>query len=100
MNASGTTKILISSCASGLCGKVAWRGKAPGQNELQIGATILAALNKTNKPRVWKGKNRRAGNRQLYTAYVTLEGKNRLLLESCAIGGQLCDKEVWTRSTL
>jgi uncharacterized protein (DUF2147 family) len=83
-------KVRIEPCGQNLCGYTV-EGNAGGN-----GKQVLIDM-KPGKGNVWNGKIHDVKNGGIYTSNISLQGRNALRVEGCAMGGMLCGGQTWAR---
>ncbi|MBA3669799.1 MAG: DUF2147 domain-containing protein [Sphingomonas sp.] len=101
-NPSKDVIIAIAPCGERLCGKVEWatpQAQADARKGIAnlIGADLLTGLSPSGANR-WKGKLFVPDRKLRVTAKLSLDAADQLKVAGCAIGGMLCDSQVWTRA--
>ena len=101
-NPSKDVIIAIAPCGERLCGKVEWatpQAQADARKGIAnlIGADLLTSLSPSGDNR-WKGKLFVPDRKLRVTAKLSLDGADQLKVAGCAVGGMLCDSQVWTRA--
>lgn len=103
INPAKSVIIDIAPCREARCGIVQWasdKAKADAADNVPdlVGTTLLSELAPASSTQ-WKGrifvpdKNIRAN------AKVTVVGPDQIKVSGCALGGIVCDSQVWTRAS-
>ena len=85
-----SARVAIRQCGPNLCGNISW--SSDGQD---VGRPILINL-RPDGPQ-WTGTVVDIRDGQRYLAHLYLQSEQQLHLDGCALGGAICDGEVWTR---
>lgn len=103
INPSKDVIIAIAPCGGDtLCGKVEWatpQAQADARKGIAdlIGADLLTGLSPAGDNR-WKGRLFIPDRNMRVTAKLGMAGPEQLKVSGCAIGGMLCDSQIWTRA--
>ncbi|MEO6198692.1 MAG: DUF2147 domain-containing protein [Sphingomicrobium sp.] len=103
INPSKDVIIAIAPCGGdNLCGKVEWatpKAQADARKGIPelIGADLLTGLSAAGDNR-WKGRLFVPDQNMRVTAKLAIAGPDQLKVSGCAIGGMLCDSQIWTRA--
>lgn len=108
-----STRVAFQACGAADCGKIvwlkdpvdpetgqAWRDKFNPDDTQKRRALIGLAIASGLKPsgdRRWVGALYDPEEGKTYTGEVQLVGQDRLQLKGCALGGLVCESEVWSR---
>jgi uncharacterized protein (DUF2147 family) len=101
VNPARSVIIDIAPCGTALCGTVAWANAQARQDAGKgapalVGTQLLTGLQPSGDR--WKGKLFVPDRKVRVTARLRLIGGRQLKVSGCAMGGLVCDSQVWSRT--
>lgn len=101
INPDRTVIVDIAQCENALCGTVAWASEQAKQDARKgtptlVGTQLLTGLKSNGTG--WRGKLFVPDRRVRVTAKLRLSGDQQLKVSGCAVGGLVCNAQVWTRA--
>lgn len=102
INPSKSVIIQIGPCGEARCGKVEWASEAAQADARKnapnlIGTALLTELEPETATQ-WKGKLF-VPDRDIHAeAKIALDGPEMIKVSGCALGGIICDTQVWSRA--
>ena len=101
INPSKSVIIDIAACSEAMCGTVQWATAKAQQDAKKgtptlIGTQLLTGLQP--KGGIWLGKLFVPDQKLHVTAKLEPEGEGQLKVSGCAMGGIVCDSQVWARA--
>lgn len=102
INPAKSVIIAIAPCGDAQCGTVEWasaeaQADARKGTENLIGTALLTDL-KPNGPDQWQGELFIPDRKMRVTAKIQHDGEGRLKVTGCALGGLICDSQIWSMS--
>jgi uncharacterized protein (DUF2147 family) len=92
----------IAPCGDAMCGTVQWATAQAKQDAAKGTATLVGTQLLTElqpKGDIWEGKLFVPDKNLRVEAKLEPEGDQQLKVSGCAVGGLICDSELWTRPT-
>jgi uncharacterized protein (DUF2147 family) len=101
VNPDKTVIVDIAACAEAMCGTVQWASEQAQQDAKKgtptlIGTQLLTGLQPKGK--IWLGKLFVPDQKLHVTAKLESEGEGQLKVSGCALGGIVCDTQLWARA--
>lgn len=92
----------IAQCGDAMCGTVQWATAQAKQDAAKgtptlVGTQLLTELQQ--KGDTWEGKLFVPDQNLRLEAKLQPEGDQQLKISGCAVGGLICDSQLWTRTT-
>ena len=101
INPTRSVIIDIAACGSALCGTVQWASAQAKQDASKGTATLVGTQLLTDlqpKRDMWEGKLFVPDQKMHVEAKLDPAGDQQLRVSGCAVGGLVCDSQLWTRA--